>query len=406
MQSIFSDRSKTLKKSFIKEMLQLAQQRDVISFAGGLPNSSMFPLAELGRIAEQVLGKYGHTALQYNMTEGFYPLRQLIAEIYNYRFDFKATAENILITSGAQQGIDLLGRLFIDPGDHVLIEEPSYVGAIESFATYGAQQLPIPLEDDGPDLSILKKSLQKHHPKFFYTVPTFQNPSGVTWSLEKRKKVVNLLKEHNVIIAEDDPYRQLRFTGEEIMPITSLADGNAIFFGSCSKIIAPGLRIGNIFAPEPAIEKMSTFKQAADVHSSILSQIVIYEYLTNYDCQAYVQKTQVVYGQKRTAMLTAMAKYFPAEVSYSVPEGGMFIWAQLPKDESAMDLFHEAVAQKVAFVPGDPFFVNDGGKNCFRLSYCNATEEDIDKGIKILGSVISKRLHKTPGNEEKRYALA
>jgi len=392
MHRMFSQRSKRTKKSFINEMLSIAQQDDVVSFAGGLPNSTLFPFSELTEITERILSKYSGSALQYNMTEGYYPLRQLIADIYNYRFDFNATAENILITSGAQQGIDLLARLFVDPGDHILIEEPSYVGAIGAFTNYDANMVPIPLADDGPDLTKLESSLRQHQPKFFYTVPTFQNPSGVTWSLQKRLEVAALLKSHKVVVVEDDPYRQLRYSGEEILPITSYAEGNAVFLGSCSKIIAPGLRIGNIFAPKEVIEKMTTLKQVSDVHSSILSQLIIYEYLTNYDCQVYMEKMQRAYGRKLDAMLAALDTYFPDEVRYSVPDGGMFIWVKLPEGESAMELFHEAVAHKVAFVPGDPFYINNNGSNCFRLSYCNSTDQEIEAGIKVLGGVISQRL--------------
>ncbi len=392
MNKSYSRRVQNSKKSFIREMLQLAQQKNVISFAGGLPNAKLFPIPELQEITANVLQKYQGIALQYNRTEGFYPLRQLIADIHNTKFNLNVKPENFLVTSGSQQGIDLIGRLFLDPDDDLVLEEPSYVGAIEAFAAYEPRMTAIPLEGDGINLEIFEAYLATHRPKLFYTVPTFQNPSGSTYSLEKRQAVARLLNKHQVILVEDDPYRELRFSGQHIPPISSFMDNREILLGSCSKIIVPGIRVGSIMASREIIERLTTAKQATDVHSSILSQILIYEYLTNYNCQNHINKVKEYYQNNGTLMVAAIKKYFPSEVKYTTPGGGMFIWVELPASCSSLDLFNRTIARNVAFVPGDPFFLNQTNSNCFRLSYCNSTVEQIDEGIKILGESIRESI--------------
>ncbi len=384
-------------------MLHLAQRQEVISFAGGLPNATLFPLSELKEITATVLNKYEFKALQYTTTEGFYPLRQLIAEIYNVKYSFAAEPENILITSGSQQGIDLAGKLFLDAHDHIVLEEPSYVGAIEAFAAYEPHMASIPLQQDGMDMEALQSYLDCNNPKLLYTVPTFQNPSGRTYSLEKRRALAELLDRHNVVLIEDDPYRELRFVGDDLPPISSLMKGAGLLLGSCSKIIVPGLRVGSIHAPVEIIEKLTTAKQAADVHSSILSQILIYEYLTNYDCMGHVKKVRDYYEINGKAMVAAIERYFPEGVNYTTPEGGMFIWVQLPEMCSSLSLFEKSIQKNVAFVPGDPFFIHSPNSNYFRLSYCNSTTEDIERGIRILGTVIREQLQETAMQGARRF---
>lgn len=393
MNRCYSRRAQNGKKSFIREMLQLAQQKKVISFAGGLPNANLFPMPELQEITAGLLQKYQDIALQYNTTEGFYPLRQLIAEIHKTKFNFTVSAENILITSGSQQGIDLVGRLFLDPGDQLVLEEPSYVGALEALAAYEPRMTAIPLEADGINLKAFENYLKANQPKLFYTVPTFQNPSGSTYSLAKRQAVAHLLDQHQVMLVEDDPYRELRFSGQHIPPISSFMENQEILLGSCSKIIVPGIRVGSILASTEIIERLTKAKQSSDVHSSILSQLLIYEYLTNYNCQNHVNKVREYYRNNGSLMVAAIEKYFPKEVKHTTPEGGMFIWVELPASCSSLDLFKRTIERNVAFVPGDPFFINQENSNCFRLSYCNATADQIEHGIKILGESIKESIY-------------
>jgi len=388
MKLIFAERMKYVKKSFIREILKITQNPEVISFAGGLPNPSSFPLEEIETATQKILEKDGRSILQYGTTEGYLPLRTYIAERYDKRFGLKINPEEILITNGSQQALDLLSKALINEGDDVLIERPAYLGAIQSLSFYQPNLLSVTLNDDGVDLESLAKLLETHQPKFFYSVPTFQNPSGLTYSLENRKELAKLLTQHNVLLVEDDPYSELRFLGEEIPPIKCIMGDYGILLGSFSKIVSPGMRLGWVVAAPEIMDKLIIAKQAADLHTNNFSQRVVYQYLIDNDLDAHIEKIKVMYKARCTFMSEMIKQYFPPEVKVTQPEGGMFMWATLPDGISSMKLMELAAMEKVAFVPGDPFYVNEINVPTLRLNYTNSDNVLIEEGIKRLGTVI------------------
>jgi 2-aminoadipate transaminase len=326
----------------------------------------------------------GRNVLQYSTSEGYLPLREFIAERYLIKSGLKIEPDEILITNGSQQGIDLIGKVFLNKGDRVVIERPGYLGAIQAFSIFEPNFRPVPLLDDGIDTYLLDKALSEDNAKLLYIIPNFQNPSGITYSGQKRKDVANILEKHNVICVEDNPYGELRFTGEDLPSIRNYLD-NIILLGSFSKIISPGLRIGWICAGKEIMEKLIVVKQAADLHSNYLSQRIVHQYLMDNDIDEHIMKIRVAYGKRRDLMIDMIAEYFPKEVRYTKPEGGMFIWVTLPRRVSSMDLFELAVKENVAFVPGNPFYVDDSSRiNTLRLNFSNSDEEQIEEGIKRL----------------------
>ncbi len=390
MKLLFADRMKYVKKSFIREILKITQNPEVISFAGGLPNPSSFPLKEIEVATQKVLEADGNNILQYGTTEGYLPLRNYIAKRYNKRFGLDIRAEDILITNGSQQALDLLSKVFIDEGDDILIESPAYLGAIQSLSFYQPNLMTVTLNSDGVDLKSLAKLLETHQPKFFYSVPTFQNPSGLTYSPANRKALANLLVEHNVLLVEDDPYSELRFLGEEIPPIKCFMDDYGILLGSFSKIVSPGMRLGWVVACPEIMDKLVIAKQAADLHTNNFSQRVVYQYLIDNDLDAHIEKIKVMYKSRCIFMGEMIKKYFPPQVQVTQPEGGMFMWATLPDGISSMKLMELAGLEKVAFVPGDPFYVSESNVSTLRLNFTNSDNALIEEGIKRLGSVIQK----------------
>lgn len=385
----YSDRILNTPSSFIRNILKVTEADDVISFAGGLPNPISFPLDDMHTSIDRAMKQHGAKLFQYASTQGYLPLRQYIANKYNSRYGLQIDADDILLTTGSQQALELLAKVLINKGDGIIIEEPGYLGAIQAFTLAEPTFYPVTLEQDGLNLEQLEQALQQPNVKFIYTVPNFQNPTGLTYSLEKRQQVYELIARHDVILVEDDPYGELRFEGEHLPYIGAGKLENSVLLGSFSKIVTPGMRLGFIITKnKELLQHIETAKQATDLHTNVFSQYVIADYLLNNDIEQHIQKIKDLYKAQSDAMLQAMATYFPAHVSYTKPEGGMFIWATMNDGRSAMDVFNKAMDQKVAFVPGNPFYVNPGNVNTMRLNYTNSTPEIIEEGIKRLGNIL------------------
>lgn len=388
----FANRMETTRKSFIREILKVTQQPEVISFAGGLPNPGLFPVEEIARASAKVFDEDGRNALQYSTTEGYLPLREFIAERYLRKNGLKIEPDEILLTNGSQQGIDLIGKVFLNKGDGVVIEKPGYLGAIQAFSIFEPNFQSVPLLNDGIDTALLEKELSEDNAKLFYTVPNFQNPSGITYSRQKRKDLASILEKSNVACIEDNPYGELRFAGKDLPSIRNYLD-NTILLGSFSKIVAPGLRLGWICAGGEIMEKLIVAKQAADLHSNYLSQRIIHQYLMDNDIDEHIMKIKDAYGKRRDLMIDMMVEYFPEDVKYTKPEGGMFLWVTLPENVSSLDLFELAVKEKVAFVPGNPFYTGGGSAvNTLRLNFSNSDEDQIEEGIKRLAICLGRLL--------------
>ncbi len=403
METIFADRMQATRKSFIREILKVTQQPEVISFAGGLPNPGLFPVDEIASASVKVLSDEGRNVLQYSTTEGYLPLREFIAQRYLKKSGLKVDPDDILITNGSQQSIDLIGKIFLNKGDRVIIEKPGYLGAIQAFSIFEAEFEAVPLLEDGIDTDLLDKTLSEKNAKLFYTVRTFQNPSGITYSEQKRKDVARILKKHNVVCVEDNAYGELRFAGEDLPTIRNYSD-NTILMGSFSKIIAPGLRIGWICARKEIMEKLLIVKQAADLHSNYLSQRIIHQYLLDNDIDRHITKIKDAYGKRRDLMVNMMAEHFPEGVSYTKPEGGMFVWVTLPESVSSLDLFELAIEENVAFVPGNPFYTDDtSGNNTLRLNFSNSDDEQIEEGIKRMAVCLEKLMGNTIRADSKKH---
>jgi 2-aminoadipate transaminase len=389
---LFANRMGTTHKSFIREILKVTEDPKIISFAGGLPNPKFFPVKEIANASLKVLEENGENVLQYSTTEGYFPLREYIAERYRKKKGLKVDPDEILITNGSQQGLDLIGKIFLDTGDQIVIERPGYLGAIQAFSMYEPLFQSIPLFDDGIDTDLLEKTFMRNRIKLFYAVPNFQNPSGITYSKQRRRDVANVLKKHNAIFVEDDPYGELRFIGEDLPSIRAYLEDNTILLGSFSKIITPGLRLGWVCAKKDIMERIIVAKQASDLHSNYLSQRIVYQYLIDNDIDKHILKIRDAYKKRRDLMVSMIAEYFPEKIKYTKPEGGMFLWITLPEGISSSDLVDLAIKENVAFVPGNAFYVDGGGNNTLRLNFSNSDEEKIEEGIKRLAKIIRKSL--------------
>lgn len=385
---LLSQRIQQVPRSFIRDILSVTNAPEVISFAGGLPNKTYFPIEEIMHCSQKVLAKNGHAALQYSTTEGLLSLREHICTHYQKQ-GLKVSPDNILITTGSQQALDLIGKIFINKGDGLLMEEPAYLGAIQAFSMYEPQFHSVPLMHDGINFNTLAKTLATSKIKLAYLVPNFQNPSGISYSEERREQVAELAKIHNLLMVEDDPYGSIRFTDAKPKSLYYYAPNNTIMLGTFSKTVAPGFRIGWAVAPTQSIyNKLVTAKQAADLHSDIFSQRIISTYLSEYDIDKHIQKIIQAYRYQSEVMLDTMTECFPQEASYTKPQGGMFCWVTMNKGFSSMKLFNEAIKQKVAFVPGVPFYLNKTDTNTFRLNFSCSTPEEIREGIKRLSKAI------------------
>lgn len=385
----YAKRMDNIKASEIRELLKLTQQPQIISFAGGLPAPESFPIEELTKIGRMVLEDTGVQALQYGSTEGYPPLREAISKrMAKTKVDVKA--DDILVTSGSQQGLDFAAKIFINPGDIIVCESPTYLGAINAFKAYEPEFIEIDTDKDGMIMEDLEDTLKNNDKvKFIYVIPDFQNPSGKTWSIDRRKKLVELANKYNVVILEDNPYGELRFEGE-ILPAIKHYDeeGRVIFLGTFSKILCPGLRLGWVAASPEILNKFIMVKQGADLQSSTISQMEVARFIEQYDLDDHINKIIDLYRERRDLMMKTIEEEFPKEASYTYPEGGLFTWVVLPEYMNARELAVKALEQNVAYVPGGSFYPNGGNENTFRLNYSNMDNERIVEGIKRLGKVL------------------
>jgi len=392
--SIFADRITDVPRSFIREILKVALDPSVISFAGGLPNRELFPAEEIKDATNKVFSIHGRDIFQYSNSEGYHKLREYIGERYLQKKRIHVPAENILITSGSQQGLDLLGKVLLNDGDSLIIEEPGYLGAIQAFSIYKPKFLPIRVFEQGMDTQKLRDVMVSEKPKLMYTVPNFQNPSGISYSLENRLEVSKILRGTSTILIEDDPYGELRFSGEAKQSFKELLPDNTVLLGSFSKTIVPGFRLGWLVAPKHIMEKLIIAKQASDLHTSHFTQAIIYQYVTDNDIDNHINKIRASYGNQCRAMIRSIQKHFPPGVTHTTPEGGMFLWAELPKKAVALDLFDLAVKDKVIFVPGDPFYINKTRTQTMRLNFSCVDEQTIETGISRMGAAIRELLQR------------
>lgn len=386
MDNLFADRMNNVHKSFIREILKVTEDKTIISFGGGLPNPKSFPVEEINKASSKVLSKNGEEILQYSTTEGYLPLREFIAGRYS-KNGLKVDADEILITNGSQQGIDLISKVFLNKGDKVLVENPTYLAAIQSFGLFEPEFKSVPLMEDGADIDALKKIFDEDKIKLFYSVTNFQNPTGITYSKEKRQKLAEILKNEDTIFVEDNPYGEIRFMGEDILPVKAYLE-TGILFGSFSKIVSPGMRLGWIVAKKKIMEKIIIAKQASDLHSNYFTQRIVYQYLIDNNVNEHIEKIKKMYRKQRNLMVSMIEEYFPENVHYTKPEGGMFLWVTLPEGLSSTELFNVAIKENVAFVPGKAFFPDGSGDNTLRLNFSNSDEERIEEGIKRLGKAI------------------
>lgn len=384
----YATRMSTVSKSFIREILKVTESPDTISFAGGLPNPLSFPIDAIRAASDKVLREDGKSALQYSTTEGYAPLREWICARYAKK-GVRVGAKNILVTTGSQQGLDLIGKVFLDKGDGAVIERPGYLGAIQALSMFEPKFLPVTLDDDGVNIQELQRAL-KQNPKIFYSVPNFQNPSGISYSEEKRRQTAEVMRQTDTIFIEDDPYGELRFMGKQAPSMGTLLQENVLLLGSFSKIFSPSMRLGWVYAPDDIMDKLITAKQGADLHTNFFSQRLLYEYLSANDIDAHIETIRALYKRQRDCMVDAIKRYFPRDVKCTEPEGGMFLWATLPGGQSALKLFDAAIAKNVAFVPGDPFYVDAEHVSTLRLNYTNSDEAAIEEGIKRLATVIKE----------------
>ena len=388
MENAFSDRITDVPKSFIREILKVTVDSSIISFAGGLPNRLFFPVKALQKAAFDVFEEAGAEILQYANSEGYLGLRQFIADRYRKQEGLDIPVEDILITTGSQQGLDLLGKTFLNEGDDLIIEEPGYLGAIQAFAMYRPRFHPVPVSEGGMDAAALGRVLSERQPKLLYTVTNFQNPSGVSYSDNNRREVAELMRSGSCLIIQDDPYGDLRFSGSRKISFKRLLPANTVLLGSFSKTVAPAMRLGWLVAPPLIMDKLVIAKQASDLHTDYLAQRILHRYLCDNDLDAHIATIIRQYGKQKEAMISAIKDFFPAGVQHTNPEGGMFLWVTLPEGASSMALFEAAIKKKVAFVPGTPFYVDRKDSNTLRLNFSCSDEPTIVEGIRRLGDSI------------------
>lgn len=397
-ESFYARRTGGMRSSVMRDLMAIIARPEIISLAGGLPNTESFPAKTLAKVTHGIAMDSCAAALQYGPTEGFDETKENIVKVMAEE-NTVADISNIIITTGGQQGIDLVARILVDPGDPVIAEAPTYPGAIPSFCGFEADVTQVPMDNDGIRTDLLRKELDRMlkegaRPKFIYVIPNFHNPAGVSLNLERRQELVALAKEHQLIIVEDNPYGQLRFEGEPLPTLYSLDDdNNVIYLGTFSKIISPGIRLGWMVAPTPLLQKFNLGKQAADLCPSTLAQKVVNRYFDEFRWQDYVEEVTGVYHSRRDAMLAALEEHFPEEASWTRPEGGFYIWVTLPEYLDTTDLLALAIEEeKVAFVPGAGSYVKSGGTNNLRLAFCAVPEEKIEDGIMRLAKVIKEQM--------------
>lgn len=372
-------------------ILKAAADPKIISFAGGLPAPELFPVEGMKEATDKVYAEHGQQALQYGAAKGVTELRELILKRVKEKENIDAKLENVMVTTGSEQAIDLVGKAFVNPGDTVLVEEPTYLCALDVFRSYGANFVSVPMDDDGMKMDGLEEAL-KAHPEtaLVYTVPNFQNPTGRTMPAERRKKFAELAAKYDVPVLEDNPYGDIRFAGEHVPSVKSFDHAGKVFYMSTfSKILAPGFRLGWLVADPKVIEKLTVLKQSADLHTDNLVQYVVTEFFKENDVDAHVKEISDLYGKRKQLMIDGIKKYFPKDVKYTDPEGGMFLWVEVPGVTDTVELFKQCLEHNVAFVPGDPFFAGKPQPGTFRLNYSNMQEDQIEVGLKRLGEALS-----------------
>ena len=393
----YAKRMDVFKKSELGEILKLIEEPDIISFAGGLPASELFPVEEMKKVSVKVLDENGEEALQYSGSQGYLPLRNHIAKRMNEKGKTNVKAEDILVTSGSQQALDFAGNVFLDEGDIVLCESPSYLGALNAFKGYKPRIMEVPTDKEGMITEGLEKILKENdRVKFIYVIPDFQNPTGVTWSLDRRKKFMEVVNKYEIPVIEDNPYGELRYEGEFLPALKSFdTKGLVIYLGTFSKIFCPGYRLGWTCASKDILQKFITCKENSDLQTSTIGQRELSKYIDDYDLDEHVEKIKSTYKKRRDLMLDCMEKEFPEGVSFTHPHGGLFTWVKLPEKLNAQDLMKKCVENKVAYVPGGFFFPEGNKENYFRLNYSSSKEEKIVEGIKRLGDVLKEALNET-----------
>lgn len=393
MEYSFSDRVNSLKPSAIREIFKYAADPEVVSLSAGNPAPDAFPAKEIAEISADLLSRRPVDALQYGLTEGYAPLRDYLKKYMKDKYGIGSENDQLIITSGAQQVMDLAAKSLCNEGDVVICEAPSFIGSLNSFRSYNARLVGVPVESDGINTEILEEKLKtEKNVRFIYVIPNFQNPSGVTMSLEKRKKVYSLAKKYGVMILEDNPYGELRYFGENVPAIKSLdTDGIVMYAGSFSKVISPGMRVGWCVAPNPVIQKMVVCKQGQDVHTNMWSQIVIHEYVTKYDFEAHLNYLRELYRKKARFMMDLLDEHLAPYITYDKIDGGLFIMCKLPDNINMLDFCKEAVKRKVCVVPGNAF-LTDETEEChtFRVNFSTPTDQQLEKGVKILGELIKE----------------
>ena len=392
MDYYFSKRISGLQPSAIREILKATQDPAIIPFAAGNPDAASFPIDEVKRISAEIFETAPVTALQYGVTEGYRPLIERLTKFVKDRYDIGKNFDSLIVTSGAQQVMDLATKALCDLGDTVICECPSFIGSLNCFRSYGCKLAGVPVEADGMNIEKLEEAIKNAtNPRFIYTIPNFQNPSGATMSLQKRKAVYELAKKYGLLILEDNPYGDLRVSGEDIPSIKSFdEDGIVIYAGSFSKLLAPGIRVGYIVAPSPIIAKMTVGKQASDVHTPVFSQMLVDKWMEQNDVNAHIEKIREIYRRKLNLMCDLIDSELGDFVEYVRPEGGLFVWCKLPDNVNMLEFVKDCIANKVAVVPGTAFMINDEETNCFRMNFSTPSDEKIVEGMKLLGKVKEK----------------
>ncbi len=394
MEYKFSDRVSNLKPSAIREIFKYAADPEVISLSAGNPSPDAFPVNEIAEISAKVLAENPISVLQYSVSEGYTPLRQHLKEYMRREHKTGTDNDDIIITTGAQQIMDLCTKTLVNEGEVVIVEAPSFIGSLNTFRSYNAQLVGVTVEPDGMDTAELENALKANpNTKFIYTIPNFQNPSGVTMSLEKRKKVYELAKKYNVLIIEDNPYGDLRYSGENVPNIKSLdTDGIVIYAGSMSKVVSPGMRVAYCICPKEIFQKLVVCKQGNDVHTNIWSQYVCDEFITKYDFNAHLARLREIYTEKAKFCMGLLDKYCAPAITYHKIDGGLFIWCDLDKSIDMPSFCKEAVLNKVCVVPGNTFLTDENDEcHSFRINFSTPTDEQLEKGIKILGKLANNR---------------
>jgi len=399
IERLYSNRAGKMRKSVIRELLRVTQDPDIISFAGGLPNPNSFPIKDLEDVIVKVLDNHGKTALQYGTTHGLYELREHLAE-RAAKDRLNVDAEEVTILSGSQQALDAVGKLFLNPGDTAIVGLPSYLGGINAFRSYESNLIGIPLDEDGMMVDVLEDTIKKLvkkniTPKFVYVVPTFQNPAGVIMSESRRKKIIEIANNYDIVIVEDDPYSKLRYDDSPVRSIKSFDDnGHVIYISTFSKILSPGLRLAWAIASPELTRKLLICKQALDLCTNTFSQFIASEFIERGSLDLHIMKICEMYKPKRDAMMNAMKKYFPTGYTCYRPKGGMFAWVTLPKGIDTEVMFLDSIKEKVAYVHGKAFHVDGGGERSMRLNFSYSTNDQIEQGMKRLGKVVEENLEK------------